>query len=168
MLKGEKVYLRLLEKKDIRILYTMCNDEKVKRYNTISDENNKGNLQNYDRLKLRKALSIINEKGVLVGFITYKESSYCENVYSIGITIGSRFWNRGYGQDSIKTLIKYLFYELKAIRVELEVIESNARAISCYKKCGFVEEGLKRNKLCIDEKYVNTIIMGILKDEFIE
>lgn len=162
MLKGKKVYLRLLERRDIAIIYRLCNEEKVKRYNSIPGDINEQNVN------LRKALSIINEKNVLVGFITYKESNYCSNVYSIGITIGSRFWNRGYGQDSINTLNKYLFEELNAIRVELEVIKCNERAISCYKKCGFVEEGIKRNKCYIDGKYLDTIIMGILRNEMIK
>ena len=162
MLKGKKVYLRLLERRDIAIIYRLCNEEKVKRYNSISGDINEQSVN------LRKALSIINEKNVLVGFITYKESNYCSNVYSIGITIGSRFWDRGYGQDSINTLNKYLFEELNAIRVELEVIKCNERAISCYKKCGFVEEGIKRNKCYIDGKYLDTIIMGILRDEVIK
>ena len=162
MLKGEKVYLRLLERRDIAIIYRLCNEEKVKRYNSIPDDINEHNVN------LRKALSIINEKNVLVGFITYKESNYCSNVYSIGITIGSRFWNRGYGQDSINTLNKYLFEELNAIRVELEVIKCNERAISCYKKCGFVEEGIKRNKCYIDGEYLDTVIMGILRNEMIK
>lgn len=162
MLKGEKVYLRLLERRDIAIIYRLCNEEKVKRYNSIPDDINEQNVN------LRKALSIINEKNVLVGFITYKESNYCSNVYSIGITIGSRFWNRGYGQDSINTLNKYLFEELNAIRVELEVIKCNERAISCYKKCGFVEEGIKRNKCYIDGEYLDTVIMGILRNEMIK
>ena len=164
MLKGNNIYLRLLEKKDIRILYKICNEEKVKRYNTIPNDiqnNNKGT-------NLRKALSIINEKNVLVGFITYKESNYCNNVYSIGITIGSKYWGRKYGQDSIKTLLKYLFGELNAIRVELEVIKSNLRAINCYKKCGFVEEGIRRNKVYIEGEYVDTLIMGILREEVID
>lgn len=162
MLKGEKVYLRLLERRDIAIIYRLCNEEKVKRYNSIPGDINEQNVN------LRKALSIINEKNVLVGFITYKESNYCSNVYSIGITIGSRFWNRGYGQDSINTLNKYLFEELNAIRVELEVIKCNERAISCYKKCGFVEEGIKRNKCYIDGEYLDTVIMGILRNEMIK
>ncbi|WP_294394553.1 GNAT family protein [uncultured Clostridium sp.] len=161
MLKGEKIYLRLLERKDIGILQNICDDEKVKRYNTISGENEKEEKSNF-----RKALSIINEKEVLVGFITYKESNYCQHVYSIGITIGSRYWNRGYGQDSIKLLLNYLFTELNAVRVELEVIKTNIRAIKCYKKCGFLEEGIRKSKCYLDGQYVDTIIMGIIKDDF--
>lgn len=136
--------------------------KKVKRFNSIPDESDG------KKVKLRKALSIINENNILVGFITYKESNYCSNVYSIGVTIGSQFWNRGYGQDSINTLNKYLFEKLNAIRVELEVIKCNIRAISCYKKCGFVEEGIKRKKCYIDGEYLDTIVMGILRDEVIK
>ena len=163
MLKGEKVYLRLLELRDIGILKYICNDNQIKKYNTIA--NNKDKNEDYD---LRKALSIINEKGVLVGFLTYKESNKYKKVFSIGITIASRYWNRGYGQDSIKLLIDYLFEELKAIKVQLEVIKYNVRAITCYKKCGFTEEFQQKGICYLDGKCVDTIIMGILKEEFIK
>ncbi|OOM71430.1 spermidine N(1)-acetyltransferase [Clostridium puniceum] len=164
MLKGHKIYLRSLEKKDIVSLYRLCNEEKVKAYNTIPNDMQSNNKDK----NLRKALSIINEKNVLIGFITYKESSYCNVVtYSIGITIGSKYWGRKYGQDSIKTLLKYLFEERNAIKVELEVIECNLRAISCYRKCGFVEEGIRKNKVYIEGRYVDTIIMRILRDKVI-
>jgi len=164
MLKGYNVYLRLLEKKDIRTLYTLSNEEKVRIYNTIPND-----IQNNNKIEnLRKSLSIINEKNVLIGFITYKKSNHCNNVYSIGITIGSKFWGRGYGQDAIKTLLKYLFGELNAIRVELEVIKCNLRAINCYKKCGFVEEGIKIRKVYIEGQYVDILIMGIIKEDVID
>lgn len=164
MLKGQNVYLRLLEKKDVWILYKICNEEKVRRYNTIPNDmqnNNKGT-------NLRKPLSIINEKNALVGFITYKESNYCNKIYSIGITIGSKYWGRKYGQDAIKTLLKYLFGELNAVRVELEVIKYNLRAINCYKKCGFVEEGIRKNKAYIEGEYIDTLIMGIIREDVID
>ena len=159
MIKGHNVYLRILEKKDISLLYKLCNEEKVRKYNTIPND-----IQNSNQGRnTRKALSIINEKNVLVGFITYKESNYYNKVFSIGITIGSKYWGKKYGQNSIKTLLKYLFEELNAIKVELEVIKYNLRAINCYKKCGFVEEGIRTNKVYIEGEYVDTLIMGILR-----
>ena len=164
MLKGHIVYLRLLEKKDIRILYKICNEEKVRKYNTISN----GIQNNNKETNFRKSLSIINERNILVGFITYKENNYFDRVYSIGITIGSKYWGRKYGQDSIKTLLKYLFRELNAIKVELEVIKYNLRAINCYKKCGFVEECTKKNNAYIEGEYVDTLIMGILREDVID
>lgn len=157
MLKGYNVYLRALEKRDIIVLYKLCNEEKVKKYNTIPND-----IQSISK-NLRKAFSIINEKNNLVGFITYKENNYCRAIYSIGITIGSKYWGRKYGENSIKVILRYLFEELNAIKVELEVIKYNLRAINCYKKCGFIEERIKRNKVYIDGEYVDTIIMGIIR-----
>lgn len=157
MLKGYNVYLRVLERRDILTLYRLCNEDRVKIYNTIPND-----IQSSSN-NLRKAFSIVNEKSRLVGFITYKESSYCKGIYSIGITIGSKYWGRKYGQDSIKTLLKYLFKELNATRVELEVVESNKRAINCYKKCGFIEQQIKKNKVYINGRYLDTIVMGIIR-----
>lgn len=161
MLKGRNIYLRMLEKSDIGILYEICNEENVKRYNIVSNS-----IQNNNqKTSFRKALSIINEKNVLIGFITYRKSNYYKDAYSIGITIGSKYWGRKYGEDSIKTLLKYLFMELNAIRIELEVIKSNLRAINCYKKCGFIEERTRINKAFIDDEYVDIIIMSILRNK---
>lgn len=162
MLNGHNIYLRLLERKDLRILYSLCNEEKVKKYNIVLKRTEESDKKESN---LRKALSIINEKNVLVGFMTYKESSYYKDVYSIGITIGSRYWDRGYGQDSIKTLLKYLFDDLNAVRVELEVIQSNLRAMKCYKKCGFKEKAILGDKYYIDGEYSDIIIMSLLKNE---
>ena len=52
-------------------------------------------------------------------------------------------------------------------RVELEVLDLNLRAIQCYKKCGFIEEGKKRKTCFSNGNYRDVIIMGILRDEFI-
>ncbi|GAA0078442.1 GNAT family protein [Clostridium sp. CTA-5] len=167
MLKGNKIYLKLIEIKDLRRLYDLCNDKEVRKYNNQSTNIEK----NTDLIKdindryfnRKKVLSIINEKNVLVGFLTYSEKIDSKGTYLIGVTIGRKFWNRGYGKDSINTLLKYLFDELKVKRVELKVVSGNLRAISCYKRCGFIEKERKPNKYYIDGKYMDIIIMEITK-----
>jgi ribosomal protein S18 acetylase RimI-like enzyme len=42
----------------------------------------------------------------------------------------------------------------------LSVFSSNTSAIALYKKFGFVEEGRRREQICIDGKYVNEILMA--------
>lgn len=160
MLKGYKVSLRLLEQEDIGMLYKISNEENVRKFNIKHN-----NMQdNSEEINLRKAFSIINENDILIGFITYKEI-YDKLIYSIGITIGSSYWGRGYGQDSIKTLLRYLFGELNAMKVELEVIKNNLRAINCYIKCGFVEGRIKKNNIYIDGEYMDIIIMEIFRED---
>ncbi|SHE75222.1 GNAT family N-acetyltransferase [Clostridium fallax] len=170
MLKGEKIYLRSVEKRDMSIFYSFCEEEEVRKF----DGGHKimpaleRVMQSFDEMtnNRRDALSIINEKNVLVGYMTFKEKMDTINVYSIGITIGSRYWNRGYGKDSIKTLLDYLFMYRAAQRVELEVVDYNERAINCYKSCGFIKEGTKRKSYFSNGKYHDVFMMGILSEEY--
>lgn len=171
MLRGGRVLLRPVEKRDLNVFYDIWSDEEVRKFDGsyVLPPSKEYITENFNRfLNLdKKYLSIINEKGVLIGYITYEEAKNCCNVYIIGITIGKTFWSRGYGKESIRTILRYLFMSKGAERVELEVLDFNDRAIGCYKKCGFVEEGRKRNRCFSEGKYVDLIIMGIIKEEYV-
>ncbi|NRV72092.1 hypothetical protein [Clostridium beijerinckii] len=56
------MYLRVLKKEDISILFKLHSEEKVKKYNIIIDSMD-------NKVDLRKALSIINEDDNLIGFV---------------------------------------------------------------------------------------------------
>ncbi|MGH4049749.1 MAG: GNAT family N-acetyltransferase [Clostridium sp.] len=171
MLKGNKVLLRCVERRDLNIFFNIWADADVRRLDGSfrmppSKEDILNNFNKFVNLD-KKYLSIINEKGVVVGYVTYKEIGDSKNVYILGITIGQPFWNRGYGQDSVNVLLKYLFMDMAVHRVELEVLDFNLRAINCYKKCGFIQEGKKRKACFSNGDYRDVIIMGILREEFI-
>ena len=53
-------------------------------------------------------------------------------------------------------------------RVSLTTDELNARAIRCYEKCGFVREGLMRQHRLVDGQFRNAVLMGVLREEFLE
>ena len=85
----------------------------------------------------------------------------------LGIMIGEKdCWSQGYGTDAILTLLRFAFDEMNLNRVDLTVHDDNARAIACYKKCGFVEEGRLRQDRYKGGVYHDTLVMGVLVDEF--
>ncbi|MPZ49843.1 MAG: GNAT family N-acetyltransferase [Dehalococcoidia bacterium] len=85
----------------------------------------------------------------------------------LGIMIGEQdCWGLGYGTDAIRTLLRFAFDEINLNRIELQVHDDNARAIACYLKCGFVEEGRLRQDRYKDGAYYDTLVMGILASEF--
>ncbi|WP_027633109.1 GNAT family N-acetyltransferase [Clostridium hydrogeniformans] len=172
MLKGDKVLLKSIERRDIHVFYDIWCDEEVRKYDASSLllPSKDFLLENFSKFVSgsKKYLSIINEKDVLIGYITYEESGDLTGTYTFGITIGKNFWGRGYGTDAIKTLLKYLFLSKAAHRAELEVVEFNERAIKCYKNCGFKEEGRKRKRYFSAGVYSDVIIMGIIKEEYFE
>lgn len=42
----------------------------------------------------------------------------------------------------------------------------NTRAYRCYFKCGFIEEGRIREKIYINGKYEDVILLGLLRREY--
>ena len=65
-------------------------------------------------------------------------------------------------------LLKYGFETMHLHRIDLKVLEYNRRAIRCYEKCGFQQEGVLRESAYIDGKFYADILMGILDREFHE
>ena len=84
------------------------------------------------------------------------------------IRIGeTQHYGKSYGTSACKLLLKYGFEDLDLKRIYLSVFEGNERAIRLYKKLGFKEEGLLREQCFIKGKFINLVMMGLLKNEFV-
>ena len=85
----------------------------------------------------------------------------------VGIMIGDRNeWNKGYGTDTLRVLLRYAFTELNLRRVSLTVNGYNPRALRAYEKAGFKPEGRLRENLLREGKRWDEIYMGVLRDEW--
>lgn len=87
----------------------------------------------------------------------------------VGIFIGDKsFWNRGYGTDTMRTILQHGFDTLNLNRIYLRVFSINQRAIRCYEKAGFVREGRLRQAHYQDGEYLDVLMMGVLRDEWVK
>jgi RimJ/RimL family protein N-acetyltransferase len=85
----------------------------------------------------------------------------------VGIFIGAKhLWGMGCGTDALRALVHWGFQELNLHRVWLRVFEDNARAIRSYEKIGFRLEGRLRQDRFHRGRYSDTLVMGLLRDEF--
>lgn len=85
----------------------------------------------------------------------------------IGIVIGEpNFWSRGYGTDALRLALRYGFEVLGLNKISLDVLETNARGIRSYAKCGFVREGVHREDVWKDGRFLDVVRMSILAREF--
>ena len=79
----------------------------------------------------------------------------------LGMGLLPRFRGRGLGRRLIlRTLDAARAFGLT--RVELSVREDNANAIALYRTVGFVEEGVQRNAVRVDDNYENVVAMARL------
>lgn len=85
----------------------------------------------------------------------------------LGILIGEKkFWNQGYGTETMKLLLEHCFETLNIHRVFLRVFESNPRAIRAYEKAGFVHEGRQRQAEYHSGRYWDVLFMSVLRNEW--
>ncbi len=63
-------------------------------------------------------------------------------------------------------ILRFAFEQMNLNKVSLGVFEFNERAIACYRKCGFVEEGRLREEYYQDGRYWDVIRMSILRREY--
>ena len=84
--------------------------------------------------------------------------------YAIGI-FSPRYWNNGYGTETTRLVLRYAFEQMHLHRVDLHVLEINRRAIACYRKCGFVIEGLEREGALVGDQWHSEVLMSVLEQE---
>lgn len=173
---GDRIMLREYQKEDIDNIRKWCNNPIITQ--KLSDiflyPHTLKQSENFLQMMLESGSSstkgfVIAEKetGKYIGQIDLINIDWKNRTSLLGIVIGEEDnQGKGYGQEAIKVLQKFVFEELNLHKLELEVHEYNEKAYKCYKKCGFVEEGRKRENFYINGKYTDTIFMGILKREY--
>jgi ribosomal-protein-alanine N-acetyltransferase len=83
-----------------------------------------------------------------------------------GILIGDRsVWGKGLGRACTKFALDYGFQELNLNRICLSVLATNERAISLYNSLRFKEEGLLQQAQYKGGRYIDVLLMRILREE---
>jgi RimJ/RimL family protein N-acetyltransferase len=75
-------------------------------------------------------------------------------------------WGKGFGREVARTTLRYAFDTLNLHRVYLRVNADNERGLRSYKAAGFVREGVQRAHIFVEGKYVDLVLMGVLRDEW--
>ena len=172
MLEGKLVRLRAREPDDVERAYTWINDRVVTQFLTARYPLSRADEQRWlegttSGFADGVHLAVDTLEGVHIGNIDLTETRAEDRKAGLGVMIGEKkYWSNGYGTDAIVTLLRFAFEEMNLNRVWLTALEFNDRAIACYKKCGFQEEGRLRQELFSGGRYHDLVAMGVLRDEF--
>ncbi len=173
-LAGKRIYLRAIEKKDIQgKFFQWANDKEVTRYLFMGVMPNiMENLEEWFE-ELRKSdkdvvFMIIDKKNNKeIGFCGFHEMRWLHRSSEFRIFICDKnYWDRGYGQEVAKLMLRYGFELLNFNRVWLGVNASHKRAVASYAKCGFAKEGLLREEIYRNSRYHDVVRMSILRKEY--
>lgn len=102
-----------------------------------------------------------------IGQVNLDRIDWKNRVGTIGIVIGDvHQLGKGYGTEALRLLVNFAFLEMNLNRLELEVYDFNERACRSYRSCGFQEEGRLREKQYKNGRYVDVIVMGLLRSDW--
>jgi RimJ/RimL family protein N-acetyltransferase len=171
---GRQVKLRNQELDDTEAMYRYWNDLEVKQFSSTALPHSREEIQ--ERIKksweFRKkgtdfyfAVTTLDDE--FLGTCGLHIQRQISRSADLGVFIMDKSqWDRGYGTDIIEVLCGIAFQILNLQRLELEVYDFNTRAIRVYEKIGFRPIGTRRRAYYMLGKYVDALLMDLLKEEF--
>lgn len=173
MLSGEKVQLRAIERRDLENCLKWINDPEVTRYLLITDPVSAVAEEKWIEAAARgdspnsKQFTVETLDGDYVGQIGLHEIDWRHRHATAGIVIGVKeYWDKGYGSDAMRTLLRYAFDTLNLHKVSLGAFADNKRALRTYEKCGYRTIGVQREHRYSYGRYQDEVMMEVLEDEF--
>jgi UDP-4-amino-4,6-dideoxy-N-acetyl-beta-L-altrosamine N-acetyltransferase len=74
-----------------------------------------------------------------------------------------KFYGLGYAIEAEFLILEYGFQKLRLNKIYCESLEINSRVFNIHKKFGFKIDGIKREDILKNGKYLNIILMSVLK-----
>jgi len=91
---------------------------------------------------IRHRFAVETLEGKHIGNCSYYSIDETKGEAELGIMIGNRdYWDKGYGADTVTTLVNYIFHQTNLKRIYLKTLDSNRRAQKCFKNCDFIPCG---------------------------
>ncbi len=102
----------------------------------------------------------------LIGIADLSDIEWPHGTAWLAIGLGPAHWDQGYGQEALRLLLDFGFWELNLYRVQLTVFSYNPRAIRVYEKLGFQREGVFRQAVHRDGQRHDMLLYGLLRPEW--
>ncbi len=166
--------LRELEREDMKSINKWRNDPNLiaclgAPYRFINEDVDSDWYDKYIHTRsnsVRCAIVDSEKEDEVLGLISLLDINYINRSGTLHIMIGgAENRGKGLGTFAVKAMIEHAFLNLNLRRIELGVLENNISAIHLYEKCGFCREGMKRESNYKSGKYINMIIMALLRKD---
>ena len=175
-LEGEHVYLRALVPEDARGSYpTWFNDPEVcagngHHYYPFTEQEAVAYVERAQRAADELALAIAyKEDHRHIGNVTLKRIDPITRSAEFAIVIGDKAaWGKGYSKEVGRLLCDHAFFQLNLNRVYCGTFETNTSMRRLAEYLGMREEGRRRQAAFKDDRLLDVIEYGVLREEYVE
>jgi len=84
----------------------------------------------------------------------------------LGVSLAPAHQGKGYAREVLKFLISHVFQDMSVCRISAEIDPRNTASLTLFEALGFVREGHLRRNLWLKGEWVDTVIYGVLADEW--
>ena len=167
-------FIREIQREDVQLINIWRNDPELMSHlgAPFAYVNYERDLDWYDHYLKTRAFNVrcaIVRKGdaSMVGVVYLLNIDAVNRSAELGIMIGAQAdRGRGAGRYGVESMLRHAFLDLNLQRVELSVLDDNARACALYERVGFKREGVRRKARYKNGAFCDLIIMAILRDEW--
>jgi RimJ/RimL family protein N-acetyltransferase len=173
MIAGEHVILRAFERDDAERCYRWMNDPNIVR--TLKSRYPIAFQNEIEWLERAMNVSVSDserhfaierkEDRAHIGNASIHDIDWVSRTAAFGLFVGEpSAWNRGFGTDAIRTLVRFAFEEMNLRKLNIDVFDYNDRAKHVLEAQGFVQEGRLRQQFYREGAYHDIVILSTFRD----
>ena len=170
--QSKRVVLRPLEEEDIPLLVRWINDPEITRFlkavypMTIADE--KEWLEQLRKNHDKDIVFMIVAEGKPIGVMGLHRINWIHRWAKTGAVIGEKgYWGKGYGSEAKMLVLDYAFNSLGLHKICSSVIAFNTRSFRYSLKCGYEEEGRRKDQYFIHGRFWDEIQLAVFKKDWL-
>ncbi|MCB0192055.1 MAG: GNAT family N-acetyltransferase [Anaerolineae bacterium] len=174
-LETDRLLLREYRAEDLAAIYNYQTHPAYLRYAPWSQRHKK-DVQNFlhnliewqneqPRIKFQLAIELRSNQELL-GSCGLRKTRDTAFEAELGYEIDPHHWGEGYATESVRAILKYGFDDLQLHRVFASIIADNLGSRRVVEKLGFTYEGQLRENRRFKDRWWDTCLYGLLKDEW--
>ncbi|SDP45930.1 Protein N-acetyltransferase, RimJ/RimL family [Litchfieldia salsa] len=172
-IKTDRLILRLFRESDAKKISILCNNYHLYKNTlylpypySIDDALGwiKNHLSNYNDDRMYEFAVTDKETGELYGAIGLSHNKNAHNG-EIGYWIGEEYWGNGYATEAAKGMVEFAFTKKKFHKVYARYFTTNTASGRVLEKIGMKQEGILREHVMKDKKYIDLVYYGIINHE---
>jgi RimJ/RimL family protein N-acetyltransferase len=164
MFDGDYAKVVLLEKERLANLNYWLNDPRSTMLHRSLSQLTLAELENvYSRRGDEKWWLIESKRGSLVGFILNRPQ---EGYQVVEYLLEPEDGEEVHALDAVKILVQYLFMNYGIVRIQGELLVDDFNGARVLEANGFVREGVKRNSVFRRGEWKDSVIFGLLREEW--
>jgi diamine N-acetyltransferase len=165
--EGKLIKLRALEPEDLEFLYRIENDAELWDVSCFTVPYSKYVLKQYiadtqydmfSDKQLRLMIQLKDEDKP-IGTIDISDFSMQHSRGAIGIAVLKEYRQKGIGNEALSLICDYAFRFLHFHQLYAHVAVDNQPSLSLFRSCGFVECGVIKDWLHVEDTWVDVVVM---------